>query len=48
MRTIARLFGKSPFSPLQTHMKKVSACIKKLSEIFAVLDDYEQNPKALR
>lgn len=34
MLTIARLFGKSPFSPLQTHMKKVSSCIKKLSEIF--------------
>ncbi len=34
MRTIARLFVKSPFSPLQNHMKKVSLCFKKLSEIF--------------
>ncbi|MEX0961746.1 MAG: TIGR00153 family protein [Simkaniaceae bacterium] len=34
MRTIARLFGKSPFFPLQSHMKKVSSCIKKLTEIF--------------
>ncbi len=32
--TIARLFGKSPFFPLQSHMKKVSSCIKKLTEIF--------------
>jgi uncharacterized protein len=35
--TIARLFGKSPFSPLQSHMKKVGICIKKLTEVFAVL-----------
>lgn len=34
MRTIARLFGKSPFAPLQQHMEKVAACIKKLEEIF--------------
>ncbi|MCB1081459.1 MAG: TIGR00153 family protein [Chlamydiia bacterium] len=34
LSTIARLFGKSPFSPLQSHMKKVSACMKKLTEIF--------------
>lgn len=33
MRTIAKLFGKSPFSPLQTHMEKVSFCIEKLSEL---------------
>ena len=32
--TIARLFGKSPFYPLQSHMGKVSACMKKLTEIF--------------
>ncbi|MCY3974782.1 MAG: TIGR00153 family protein [Simkaniaceae bacterium] len=34
LTTIARLFGKSPFLPLQSHMKKVSLCIKKLTEIF--------------
>lgn len=34
LTTIARLFGKSPFFPLQSHMKKVSLCIKKLTEIF--------------
>lgn len=34
MLTIARLFGKSPFAPLQTHMQKVASCIDKLSSIF--------------
>lgn len=42
MRTIARLFGKSPFAPLQSHMKKVSSCIKKLSEIILALKEQEQ------
>lgn len=34
---IARLFGKSPFAPLQNHMQKVSLCMKKLSTIFESL-----------
>jgi len=34
LTTIARIFGKSPFHPLQEHMKKVSSCMKKLTEIF--------------
>ena len=38
MLTIARLFGKSPFSPLQNHMKKVSSCMKKLTEIFEQIE----------
>ena len=38
MLTIAKLFGKSPFSPLQNHMKKVGSCIKKLSEIFELVE----------
>jgi len=37
MITIAKLFGKSPFAPLQGHMKKVSACVKKLTEVFEAL-----------
>ncbi|MES2345528.1 MAG: TIGR00153 family protein [Chlamydiota bacterium] len=37
MLTIARLFGKSPFAPLQTHMNKVACCIDKLSKIFEIL-----------
>ncbi len=34
MLNIARLFGKSPFAPLQGHMKKVALCIERLSDIF--------------
>lgn len=37
MLNIARLFGKSPFAPLQSHMKKVALCIERLSDIFAAL-----------
>ncbi len=43
MRTIARLFGKSPFAPLQSHMKKVSSCMKKLSEVIAALQQQDQD-----
>lgn len=38
MLTIAKLFGKSPFSPLQNHMKKVASCVKKLTEIFQEIE----------
>ncbi|MBS0605962.1 MAG: TIGR00153 family protein [Parachlamydiales bacterium] len=37
MLNIARLFGKSPFAPLQSHMKKVAICMEKLSSVFAAL-----------
>ncbi len=37
MLNIARLFGKSPFAPLQSHMKKVALCIERLSDIFKAL-----------
>lgn len=37
MLNISRLFGKSPFSPLQSHMQKVSICMEKLSSIFEIL-----------
>ncbi len=37
MINISRLFGKSPFAPLQSHMKKVSSCMKKLSDTFDCL-----------
>lgn len=44
MITISRLFGRSPFAPLQAHMAKVAACVDKLVEIFEVLEaqDYEK------
>jgi len=34
MRTIAKLFGRSPFVPLQTHMAKVADCVSKVPEVF--------------
>jgi uncharacterized protein len=37
MLTIARLFGKSPFAPLQTHMTRVTHCMEKLAEIMKAL-----------
>ena len=39
MLTIARLFGKSPFAPLQTHMAKVAVCMKKLIQIIDSLKE---------
>ena len=41
MLTIARLFGKSPFAPLQTHMNKVANCIEKLTKAFEILPKKE-------
>jgi predicted phosphate transport protein (TIGR00153 family) len=41
MRSIVKLFGKSPFAPLQTHMNRVASCIEKLSEIFQLLPKKE-------
>lgn len=37
MISIAKLFGKSPFAPLQTHMKKVTLCIEKLTTLIDAL-----------
>lgn len=37
MLNIARLFGKSPFAPLQSHMQKVARCMELLSDIFDAL-----------
>lgn len=37
MLTIAKLFGKSPFAPLQTHMDKVASCIGELPTLFQAL-----------
>ena len=43
MLTIARLFGKSPFAPLQTHMNKVANCMEKLARIFECLTKTERD-----
>ncbi len=38
MRTLAKLFAKSPFAPLQKHMQDVNECVKKVREIFEALE----------
>lgn len=42
MLTILRLFGRSPFAPLQAHMETVSACVHQLPELFAALEKNDQ------
>lgn len=37
MLTIARLFGRSPFLPLQTHMDKVARCVSELPALFQAI-----------
>ncbi len=43
MRTLAKLFAKSPFAPLQRHMEDVNECVNKVKEIFEALEknDFE-------
>ncbi len=38
MRTLLKLFAKSPFAPLQKHMQDVNECVKKVKEIFEALE----------
>lgn len=45
MYTIAKLFGKSPFAPLQTHLEKVSLCIEQLPVLFEAIR--KKNDKAI-
>lgn len=37
MQTLARLFGRSPFAPLRTHMSKVSICVHEIIPLFEAL-----------
>ncbi len=39
MLSIAKLFGKSPFAPLQTHMEKVHSCVILLDSLFIALKE---------
>ncbi|MFQ6112890.1 MAG: TIGR00153 family protein [bacterium] len=43
MRTIARLFGRSPFAPLQSHMNKVVNCVHKVGEFFEAVQEGDQS-----
>lgn len=38
-QTLARLFGRSPFAPLQTHMAKVAACVHEIPPLFQALSN---------
>ncbi|RME00320.1 MAG: TIGR00153 family protein [Calditrichaeota bacterium] len=42
MRSIANLFGKSPFSALQKHMEKVVACCDGVIKLFEALREGDQ------
>lgn len=37
MQTLARLFGRSPFLPLRTHMSKVAACVEQIPSLIDAL-----------
>nr|NGX33267.1 hypothetical protein [Candidatus Anoxychlamydiales bacterium] len=39
MFSIAKLFGRSPFAPLQSHMEKVSDCTLLLDPLFMALKE---------
>lgn len=39
MLNIAKLFGKSPFAPLQSHMEKVHSCVILLESLFVALKE---------
>ena len=39
---ISRLFGRSPFAPLQAHMEKVGHCVEQLETIFSALTKGDQ------
>ncbi|WP_213358143.1 TIGR00153 family protein [Chlamydiifrater phoenicopteri] len=39
MQTLARLFGQSPFEPLQAHLEVVVECVSLLPEIFVAVRD---------
>ncbi|MCB0283399.1 MAG: TIGR00153 family protein [Calditrichaeota bacterium] len=43
MSIIENLFSRSPFTPLQTHMEKVAACVKKLNDLYTAFQkkDYD-------
>jgi uncharacterized protein len=47
MQTLARLFGRSPFAPLQTHMARVALCVHQLIPLFEALGDKDYPRVAL-
>lgn len=47
MQTLARLFGRSPFAPLQTHMARVASCVHQLVPLFDALNNKDFSRVAL-
>ncbi|MGK5594330.1 MAG: DUF47 family protein [Parachlamydiaceae bacterium] len=41
MLTILKLFGRSPFAPLQSHMEKVSQCVHTIPSLFEAVQKQE-------
>lgn len=39
MQTLARLFGQSPFAPLQAHLEVVAFCVRHLIPLFSALQN---------
>ncbi len=39
MRTFLNLFGRSPFTPLQSHMQNVADCVHQLMDLFEALEN---------
>ena len=39
MQALMRLFGRSPFTPLKTHMTKVALCVEEITPLFAALKE---------
>lgn len=39
MRTIAKLFGRSPFGPIRSHMECVGRCVDKMAELLRAFED---------
>lgn len=37
MHALLKLFGRSPFAPLQAHMDKAARCVKELEKLFGML-----------
>lgn len=49
MRTIASLFGRSPFGPIQAHMSKVASCVELTQQVIdAYLNGRFEEVSALR
>lgn len=41
LNTILKLFGRSPFAPLQSHMEKVASCVHCLLELFNAVENQD-------